>query len=264
MIKRFLNSPTSNEPLQPTLIAGGTHVGLVRTHNEDDYLYLSLPGDKISLLVVADGMGGHEGGELASYFTTEALSRSWRCSTLSMDSRLKDCEEMLIDSIKACNEKIFAINDKLQISRAMGTTVTAGLFTPGRLTIAHVGDSRCYQLRGGKVKQLTEDQTWVAKMVKLGNLSKAEAENHPLSHLLSNCVGASSNVQVEVSHFKRRQSDKYLFCTDGLYGAMSHKELQNLMKSPKKPADILKDLIYSSLKGGGKDNITGIVAFEGQ
>jgi len=262
MIKRFLNSPTNNEPLQPAKIAGGTHVGLVRTHNEDDYLYLSLPGDKISLLVVADGMGGHEGGELASFFTTEALSNIWRCSSLSLEARLKECEAMMIDSIKTCNEKIFAINDKLQISRAMGTTVTAGLFTPGKLTLAHVGDSRCYQMRGGKVKQLTEDQTWVAKMVKLGNLSKAEAENHPLSHLLSNCVGASSNVQVEVSHFKRKLSDKYLFCTDGLYGAMSHKELQSVMKGSDNPGEILKNLIYSSLKGGGKDNITGIIAFD--
>jgi protein phosphatase len=246
MIKRFLNNPASNNQLCPQNISGGTHVGLVRNHNEDDYLYLSLPGDKVSLLVVADGMGGHEGGELASYFTTESLSRIWRTKNASVEARLKECENMMIDSIKNCNEKIFAINDKLQISRAMGTTVTAGLFVPGKLTIAHVGDSRSYLMRGGRVKQLTEDQTWVAKMVKLGNLSKAEAENHPLSHLLSNCVGASSNVQVDITYHKRRQSDRYLFCTDGLYGAMPHKE----------------ELITNSLKGGGKDNITGIVAFD--
>jgi len=262
MIKRFLNNPTSNNQLDPTLIAGGTHVGLVRTHNEDDYLYLSLPGDKISLLVVADGMGGHEGGELASFFTVEALSRIWRTKHASVEARLKESEHMMIDCIKMCNEKIFAINDKLQISRAMGTTVTAGLFTPGKLTIAHVGDSRSYLLRSGRVKQLTEDQTWVAKMVKLGNLSKAEAENHPLSHLLSNCVGASSNVQVDVTHHKRRLDDRYLFCTDGLYGAMSHKDLQRILKSQSAPDKILQELFQSSLKGGGKDNITGIIAFD--
>ncbi|MCM8534496.1 MAG: protein phosphatase 2C domain-containing protein [Lentisphaeraceae bacterium] len=262
MIKRFLNNPASVNQLNPVKIAGGTHVGLVRTHNEDDYLYLSLPGDKISLLVVADGMGGHEGGELASYFTTEALSRIWRNKASSVESRLKESENLMIECIQKCNEKIFAINDKLQISRAMGTTVTAGLFVPGKLTIAHVGDSRSYLLRGGRVKQLTEDQTWVAKMVKLGNLSKAEAENHPLSHLLSNCVGASSNVQVDVSHHKRRVDDRYLFCTDGLYGAMPHKELQRVLRGIGSPQDTLQELIYTSLKGGGKDNITGIIAFD--
>jgi PPM family protein phosphatase len=262
MIKRFLNNPTSNNQLSPANMCGGTHVGLVRDHNEDDYLYLSLPGDKISLIVVADGMGGHEGGELASFFTTEALSNIWRSKTSSVEARLKESENMMINSIKQCNEKIFEINDKLQISRAMGTTVTAGLFLPGKLTVAHVGDSRAYLLRGGRVKQLTEDQTWVAKMVKLGNLSKAEAENHPLSHLLSNCVGASSNVQVDITHHKRRQSDRYMFCTDGLYGAMSHKDLQRIMRSSDDPSVILQDLIHTSLKGGGKDNITGVVAFD--
>ncbi len=262
MIKRFLNSPASNNQLKPQLIAGGTHVGLVRNHNEDDYLYLSLPGDKVSLLVVADGMGGHEGGELASFFTVEALSKIWRTQYLSVETRLKESEKMMVDCIKMCNEKIFSINDKLQISRAMGTTVTAGLFTPGKLTIAHVGDSRSYLLRGGKVKQLTEDQTWVAKMVKLGNLSKAEAENHPLSHLLSNCVGASSNVQVDVSYHKRRLDDRYLFCTDGLYGAMPQKELLRILKGLKSPDKILQELFQMALIGGGKDNITGIIAFD--
>ncbi|MCH2206696.1 MAG: protein phosphatase 2C domain-containing protein [Lentisphaerales bacterium] len=262
MIKRFLNNPASVSQLDPVKIAGGTHVGLVRSHNEDDYLYLSLPGDKVSLLVVTDGMGGHEGGELASYFTTEALSRIWRNKASSMEARLKESETMMIECIQQCNEKIFAINDKLQISRAMGTTVTACLFVPGKLTIAHVGDSRSYLLRGGRVKQLTEDQTWVAKMVKLGNLSKAEAENHPLSHLLSNCVGASSNVQVDVTYHKRRVDDRYLFCTDGLYGAMPHKDLQRVLRTGKTPHETLQELIYTSLKGGGKDNITGVIAFD--
>ena len=92
---------------------------MVRSHNEDDYLYLSLPGDKVSLLVVTDGMGGHEGGELASYFTTEALSRIWRNKASSIEACLKESEAMMITCIQQCNEKIFAINDKLQISRAM-------------------------------------------------------------------------------------------------------------------------------------------------
>ena len=260
MITKFLH--TNYTQLKPENIAAGTHVGLVREHNEDGYLYITLPGEEASILVVTDGMGGHDGGELASFFTTESLSKIWRNKNSSSDLKLQETEDLLIDCIQECNRKVFSINDKLQISRAMGTTVTAAIVTPGKITIAHVGDSRAYLMRGGKLKQLTEDQTWVAKMVKLGNLSPAEAENHPLSHLLSNCLGASANLQISVTRHKRKHNDRYLLCSDGLYGGIPKKELHAIMKKNTTPQKILNELIYTSLKNGGKDNITGIVAFD--
>ena len=261
MIFSDLLGSNASDQITPDRIAAATDKGLTRPHNEDDFLSLALPGDKITLAVVTDGMGGHDGGELASYFTIEALSKIWR-GFGSTEHKARDSEELLVDAIKKLNSRIHSVNDQLQISRAMGTTITAGLITPSKMIVAHVGDSRAYFCRGGKVKQITEDHTWVAKMVKLGNLSRAEAENHPLSHLLSNCIGASPVVEVSVYHHKRKVDDRYLFCTDGLYGSMSPKELQRIMKAHENPRDTLKELIYCALRGGGKDNITGIVLFD--
>jgi serine/threonine protein phosphatase PrpC len=261
MFKAF-KKPAVNAPVQPEKIAGGTHVGLVREHNEDSYLYVSLPGEKVTLVVVTDGMGGHEGGEFASFFATEALSSIWCQSAKPSEAKLRESEQVLVESIQNCNDKIYSINEKLNVSRAMGTTITAGLFIPGKLIVAHVGDSRAYMLRNGKLTQLTEDQTWVAKMVKMGNLRPEDAENHPLSHLLSNCMGAGSALDVQVSICRRKQNDRFMFCSDGLYGSLTDKEIATTMRVEKSPRRVLNELIARSLEHGGKDNITGIVIFD--
>lgn len=259
----LFNASSINERIKSDSLAARTHVGLVRPHNEDDFLYISLPGDKATLVLVADGMGGHDGGELASFFTTQGLSKIWLNRKTDLEFKVRETEEMVIEGIKACNDHVYDINDALQVNRSMGTTVTAGLFTPGKVTLIQVGDSRCYLAREGMVKQLTEDQTWVAKMVKLGNLSEEEAENHPLSHLLSNCLGASAALQVTVTRHKRKAGDRYIFCTDGLYGEMSPNRLAEILLTGTTPKSILDDCITSALNGGGKDNITGIVVFDG-
>ena len=261
MFKAFKKPNVTSIP-KPELIAGGTHVGLVREHNEDSYLYISLPGEKAALVVVTDGMGGHEGGEFASYFATEALASIWCQSAEPSEVKLRESEQVLVESIQSCNDKIYSINEKLSVSRAMGTTITAGLFVPGKVIVAHVGDSRAYVLRDDKFSQVTEDQTWVAKMVKMGNLRPEEAENHPLSHLLSNCMGAGSALEVQVNICRRKQGDRFLFCTDGLYGSITDEVISKSMKQDVSPHKILNDLINKSLENGGKDNITGIVVFD--
>ena len=261
MFKTFKKA-SQTSAIASDMLAGGTHVGLIREHNEDSYLYVTLPGDKVSLVVVTDGMGGHEGGEFASYFATEALGRIWGQSADPTTLKLRESEQILVETIKMCNDKIFAINEKLNVSRAMGTTITAGLFVPGKLIVAQVGDSRAYQQRGRNLVQITEDQTWVAKMVKLGNLKPEEAENHPLSHLLSNCMGAGSALDVQVSICRRKPGDRYLFCTDGLYGSLPHQLISDLMSDVRSPQKILDELISRALDAGGKDNITGIVIFD--
>ena len=261
MLKVF-RKPVVSSALKADLLAGGTHVGLVREHNEDAYLYVTLPGDKVSLVVVTDGMGGHEGGEFASYFATEALARIWGQSADVSTAKIRESEQILVNAIQTSNDKIYAINEKLNVSRAMGTTITAGLFVPGKLIVAHVGDSRAYVHRGRELTQITEDQTWVAKMVKLGNISPEEAENHPLSHLLSNCMGASSALDVQVNICRRRQGDRYLFCTDGLYGSLPDSSIEKSMAAHQNPHKILSELINMSLDAGGKDNITGVVVFD--
>jgi PPM family protein phosphatase len=261
MFKAFKKAAPSST-ISPDQVAGGTHVGLVREHNEDSYLYVTLPGDKVTLVVVTDGMGGHEGGEFASYFATEALGRIWGQSADLTTAKLRESEQILVETIKMCNDKIFSINEKLNVSRAMGTTITAGLFVPGKLIVAQVGDSRAYMQRGRNLVQITEDQTWVAKMVKLGNLKPEEAESHPLSHLLSNCMGAGSALDVQVNICRRKAGDRYLFCTDGLYGSLTHQVMTDLMADLRSPQKILTELINRSLDAGGKDNITGIVIFD--
>lgn len=261
MIKNLLNKLPA--AVVPSQIGARTHTGLVRPHNEDAYLYSALPGDDATVVVMSDGMGGHDGGELASHYISEIIFKYWMNRSYS-SSKINDkmIENLLVDSIREANSILDSVNKKLQISRAMGTTTTVGLFIPGKLIVAHVGDSRCYRLRKGKLKQLTEDQTWVAKMVKMGSLKKSEAINHPLEHLLSNCVGATPNIQISVTKHKRKLNDKYLFSTDGMHGLVSFSEIQRILNVYDSPERSSKELIYHSLKKGGIDNTTCVVVHD--
>ena len=259
---KLLQSHTTEPEIRAENIAARTDVGLVREHNEDDYLYIAIPGESAVLCVVTDGMGGHDGGELASYFTTESLFKIWTSQDKGFESKAKETEELIAKCIQKINYKVFSINNFLGIDRPMGTTVTAALFTPGKVTLFQVGDSRCYLWRENHLQQLTEDQTLVARMVRHGTISEAEAKNHPLSHLLSNCLGSSDYLPIDITHHKRRPGDRFLVCSDGLYGSMGFDDIKRTLSKHPSPSFAINELFELAFRGGGKDNITAILVFD--
>lgn len=253
----FFDSLLKKNPLlESCVIAGGSHVGLVRATNEDCFLYVNSPESNAILAGVADGMGGHEFGEVASYLVMKYLLREWkRRDRLPFETK-EQITEFIRDTLNTANEHIYHVNKELKIRWCMGTTLSLGVFVENRVIFAQIGDSRCYRLRKNKLKQMTVDQSWREEMVMNGIMTVDEASNHPLSNMLTNCVGAMKNLRIEFTYDTIHPGDRYLFCSDGLSSMVSDERISRLLQETRRPAEGVDELIKYALRGGGTDNIT--------
>lgn len=242
-------------------IAGATHVGLVRNLNEDSYIYIRRPDSGAILAGVADGMGGHEFGEVASFMVMKYLLQRWNGDENTGFTDISEVEEYLAESLCRANEHIFHVNKELSIRWAMGTTVTMGLIWENKLVVAHVGDSRAYRLRKGKLQPLTIDQNWKEEMVRNGVMSDEDASAHPFSNMLTNCVGAMRDLRIDFNTHTMQPGDRYLFCTDGLSSLVPDEDLQAAMLETRSPSETVRDLVRQALRHGGMDNITAICLY---
>ncbi|RMD77897.1 MAG: serine/threonine-protein phosphatase, partial [Lentisphaerae bacterium] len=212
------------------------------------------------LAAVADGMGGHEFGEVASYLVMRYLLSEWKRRKM----KLANSNEIMLflrEVIMRANAHLYHVNHELQIRWCMGTTLSLGFFWGNRLTIAQIGDSRVYRLRHGKLQQLTRDQSWREEMVANGIMSEEDAANHPLSNMLTNCVGAVRNVNIEFSQHKVSPGDRYLICSDGLSGMVPDNAIAKIFSDARHPGEAVNELIKSALQGGGGDNVTVVCVF---
>jgi serine/threonine protein phosphatase PrpC len=227
--------------------AARSDVGLLRQNNQDS----AYAGPR--LLVVADGMGGHVGGDVASSVAVATLS------PLDEESAGPDLLDRLAKAVEAANE---TLRDMMQGDPAlagMGTTLTALLRSGSRLGLVHVGDSRCYLLRDGELQQLTRDDTFVQTLVDEGRITAEEAGHHPQRSMITNALQGGGSVDMHLSVREARVGDRYLLCSDGLSGVVSEETLRDTLG--KADADIASDaLVQLALRGGGPDNITVIVA----
>ncbi|MDH6134692.1 serine/threonine protein phosphatase PrpC [Kitasatospora sp. MAA4] len=228
--------------------AAGSHKGLIREGNEDS----GYAGPR--LLAVADGMGGAAAGEVAS---SEALS-----SIVSLDEAdlRADLLTLLSDAVHAANERLRVMVEQDPQLEGMGCTLTALLWTGERMGLAHVGDSRAYLLRDGSLTQITQDHTWVQRLVDEGRITAEEAETHPQRSLLMRALDGRGQVEPDLSIREVRAGDRYLICSDGLSGPVSHQTLEETLGSFYAPEQTIQELIQLALRGGGPDNITCIVA----
>ena len=227
-------------------------VGKVRDHNED----ASLVADDLGLSAVADGMGGHQAGEHASHLAVEVLSfvvsEAFEHSTAAS-------LELLLDGFARANEAILEDAAKRPERQGMGTTLTALLVDGGRLLIGHVGDCRAWRVRDGAVEQLTRDHTVVGQRVRSGLLSEAEAEQHPMRHVLSRCLGVSAELEVDLVEGDLAADDVYIIASDGMIPSTSLDDLAvAAMKNPEVEI-AAQALVNRACERDGADNITAVV-----
>lgn len=232
--------------------AARTDVGIVRSGNEDNYLML----DDRGVFIVADGMGGHAAGEVASEMAVNTIAKE-----LSTLKGLTDEEigERMRSAIRTANAAIFERTLTEHDKRGMGTTATALVLLAGRYLLGQVGDSRGYLLREGQLFQVTKDHSYVQEQVDAGLLTPEQARVHPYSNVITRCVGANADVLPDLYFGALRAGDVLLLASDGLTGMLEDEHLQKILTSSGGPQEWVDALITDANRRGGLDNITAIV-----
>ena len=229
--------------------AAGTNVGLVRPQNEDSY-HCSHP-----LYVVADGLGGHAAGEVASKMAVDRL----RQVAVDGGTSAEEAQQELAEAVRDANRRIHSSATEDVEHAGMGTTVTAAIAVGNVLGFAHVGDSRAYLFREGKLTRITDDHTPVERAVRAGVLTADEALHHPSRHVLAQAVGLDVDVEVDTPAVELQSGDRVLMCTDGLTDPVPDPDLERLLARFDTPKDAVDGLIGAALNGGGPDNVTLII-----
>jgi serine/threonine protein phosphatase PrpC len=227
-------------------------VGLVRQGNEDSGLVSP------QLIAVADGMGGHAAGEVASRIAVEVL-QSLTPALVSAEIDEDSAEDLLMHSLHSIDVEISLVTDEDIEKRGMGTTLTALLIRDKYISLLHVGDSRCYRLRGNTLEQLSNDHTVIQELLDQGAISEAEAIEHPQRSMLTQALRGDGDVTPVLQMYEIKKGDRYLLCSDGLSGVLTEKEIKiGLKKSDKDEA--VKFLVDATYVNGAPDNVTVLIA----
>ena len=238
-----------------------TDVGRRRKGNEDSHF--SNPEQQ--LYVVADGMGGHAAGEVASHIAVEAINE-FVCLTdgdkditwpFDYDSALSHAGNRLKTAIHHANQRVIDATQERADYEGMATTVVAALMEGDSVNIAHVGDSRVYQFRSGELTQITSDHSWVNEQIRSGVISADQARSHPLRNVVTRALGGKAELCVDVRSFKVQSDDVFLLCTDGLTTMLLDQEIQeSLARSVPDLDRATRELVDAANEHGGEDNIT--------
>lgn len=239
-------------------VAQLTDVGRKREHNEDNMAFV-IPKDPLvmankgALFIVADGMGGHAAGEVASEIAVDTISNMYYQD---------DSDEVVVSlqrAIRRANASIHQRAAENMLRTGMGTTCVAAVLRGNTAYIANVGDSRAYLLRGRQVKQISQDHSWVAEQVRAGLLTDDQARTHAQRNVITRCLGTQAEVDVDVFHEELKEGDSFVLCTDGLSGLVSDEELLSIIDQFV-PQESVYHLVERANENGGPDNITAIVA----
>lgn len=252
---RLKPDPDEQAPsMAQTLVTwcGLTDIGAVRDHNEDAFSCMSI-GESI-LLVVADGMGGHDAGEVASRMAVDTVGREVQQNSVKEN---KDPRKLLEHAVQRANDAVAGAGTGK--GNSMGTTLTLALVTQDRAYIANVGDSRTYWIENGSIRQITEDHSLVAKLVSVGKLTREAARNHPQSNLLYRNIGSDGPVKVDTFQVDLRKGGSLLLCTDGLWNEVTDEDIHSVCAGESDTKAACARLIEMANKNGGKDNITAVV-----
>ena len=244
--------------------AGRTHVGMKRTHNEDS---LRLFREE-NLFVVADGMGGHASGEVASQMSVETLAEFFRSTAeddeitwpYKLEKGRQYEENRVVTGIKLSNRRIFESATRDAKLKGMGTTLVATFFVNDTCYVGHVGDSRVYRYRGNDLIQLTEDHSLLNDYIKMRQLTPEEIEAFPHKNVIVRALGMKETVQVDIASEAPEDGDVYLLCSDGLSGMISDNDMAAILKDEGEDLDrTCEALIDAANQNGGTDNITVIL-----
>ena len=227
-------------------------IGLVRQGNEDS-AYVSP-----QLIAVADGMGGHAAGEVASRIAVQVL-KGLTATLTATDIDEDSVSDLLMHSLHSIDAELAAVAEEEIEKRGMGTTLTALLLRDNQLALLHVGDSRCYRLRGGSLEQLSNDHTVIQELLDQGAISEAEAAEHPQRSMLTQALRGDGDVTPVLQVYEVKKGDRFLLCSDGLSGVLTEKEIKiGLKKSDKDEA--VKFLVDATYINGAPDNVTVLIA----
>jgi serine/threonine protein phosphatase PrpC len=235
-------------------VGASTDVGMIRQGNEDNFF--AEADERRGVFVVADGMGGHAAGEVASEMAVQIIARH----LLALSSAVDDGANTLVskamqDANRAIFERMLAETDK----QGMGTTASVMVLSDKGYLIGQIGDSRVYLLRDGGLTQITKDHSYVQEQVDAGLLTPEQARYHPYSNVITRCVGASDQVEADIYTGEVRVGDVFLLASDGLTGMVDDRRLQALLLARSGPGRIVDSLIAEANGRGGLDNITAIV-----
>jgi protein phosphatase len=234
-------------------------VGLTRAHNEDSFRC----DPKLQIYVVADGMGGHSHGEVASRIAVDTVVEFIERSSdgdvtwpSGYDPDLDRNANRLHAAIRVAHERVLRAIDGDAALSGMGTTLVGCVVADSKAVLAHVGDSRAYRMRDGALEQLTEDHTWVHEQVLAGFLSAEQARNHPLKNVVTRALGGETDVEIEVQEIDLRAGDRLLLCSDGLTTMLSDAEIAERLGAKLPHEWICRNLIDDANSKGGLDNVT--------
>jgi PPM family protein phosphatase len=243
---------------------GVTHPGHVRQNNEDALFW----DPNLGLFIVADGMGGHNAGEVASSLAVEAITgflvRTRESEEFTwpygLDPQLSYPGNRLMTSIKLANRRVFKAGESRNDYTGLGTTVVAALIEGDQLIFSGVGDSRIYAYSNGRLNQITEDDSWIATVLaREQGKDEATFASHPMRHVLTNVLGAREPMEMAVSERALTNGETLLLCSDGLHGALEDKILEGVLATGKPVDALADDLVRLALERDGADNITALV-----
>jgi len=240
---------------------GVSHIGLVRKVNEDSFYFQDrYEYDKPYLCIVADGMGGHNAGEIASKMAVSEVKNFMEKAVEKANNyQIEDYKKLVTDAFLFANEKVYKRSIGNKTLSGMGTTLTLALIIKNNLIIGHVGDSRMYLIRNEKISKITEDHSYVAELIKNGTIKPEEAMHHPQKNLITRALGTSKDLKVDVKNITINDRDFILICTDGLSNMLSDEEILDTVISVKDYKTICHELVNKANLNGGFDNVTVVV-----
>lgn len=254
---------TLSEPI-PIPIGARSHIGWKREHNEDSFAVVdreALHGLLDCLLLVADGMGGMGGGDVASRITAHTVPEVL-VQLLSAEKH-RSLQTLLVEALQAANREVYTRRSERLEQRSMGTTCVCALIHKNTLVVGHVGDSRAYLFRKGKLSLLTADHSAVWEEMQAGRMTREEAAQNPYRHVITRAIGIAPDVEVDTSLHHLEPGDTILLCTDGLTSEVPEREIAHLLALHPNPQEACTQLLETALHHGGSDNVTVLVAHYG-
>lgn len=237
-------------------IAELTDIGLVRGKNQDSTF---ASGEfELPLFIIADGMGGHNGGEIASNDAISIIKEVFLENKKALNSR-ENIIKVIDKSIQIANKEIYKKSLELLEYKGMGTTVSLCYIFNSYIYIGHVGDSRVYLIEDDNIHQITEDHSLVNELLKRGEITKDEAQIHPKKNIITRAVGTSYDIEVDIKEYKYKRRNRLLLCTDGLSNMLSELDILDISKQDKALVEIGEELLNKAKANGGFDNISLII-----
>ncbi len=229
-----------------------TDIGKIRPHNEDAVKIYK--NQNCTIVVIADGMGGHEAGEVASAMVLNIIEEHFNEDLIFNDSEV--LRKWLKQLLQQVNENILSYIEEHHLSHGMGTTAIVAVMTESFIAFAHIGDSRAYVLSHDQLRQITKDHTFVRKLVEEGKLSEQEAKNHPHRNIIMNALGVNKSLTFDYLVLERYQLDAILLCTDGLTSMVDDQEILSILNEKRSTEEKVNLLIELANRNGGTDNIS--------